>query len=248
MKTRMNLIDQIFGRLTVIDYDLNNHKKGTYFLCQCSCENKTIISVRGSHLKDGNVQSCGCLQKELASERFRKYNTYDLTGDYGIGYTSKGEEFYFDLEDYDKIKDYCWGIHHTGYVCSRIRETNEYIALHRLILNLEQNKIVDHINHNKIDNRKFNLRITNVHGNAINKRTQKNNTSGHSGVSYHKAQKKWCARIPINKKRIHLGYFTNKEDAIAARKTAEIKYFGEFRYQPELDVQNLNSQNTSVIA
>ena len=41
------------------------------------------------------------------SETFKKYNTYDLSGEYGIGYTSKGEEFYFDLDDYDKIKDYC---------------------------------------------------------------------------------------------------------------------------------------------
>ena len=46
----------------------------------------------------------------------KKYNTYDLTGEYGIGYTSKDEEFYFDLEDYDKIKDYCWRITMQGYV------------------------------------------------------------------------------------------------------------------------------------
>ena len=46
----------------------------------------------------------------MLSEKYnpKKYNKYDLTGKFGIGYTSKGEEFYFDLEDYDKIKNHLW--------------------------------------------------------------------------------------------------------------------------------------------
>ncbi|WP_368488451.1 hypothetical protein [Clostridium sp. BJN0013] len=39
-----------------------------------------------------------------------KYNTYDLTGEYGIGYDAKGNIFYFDLEDYDRIKDFYWAV------------------------------------------------------------------------------------------------------------------------------------------
>ena len=56
------------------------------------------------------------LKNEKFIERSRKYNTYDLSGDYGIGYTEEGNEFSFDLEDYDKIKNYYWNIDNKGYI------------------------------------------------------------------------------------------------------------------------------------
>ena len=49
-------------------------------------------------------------------KKIKKYNTYDLSGEYGIGYTTKGEKFLFDLEDYEKIKDYCWCVDKTDTV------------------------------------------------------------------------------------------------------------------------------------
>src|SRR5574344_527323 len=110
---RVDLTNQRFGRLLVLSkYDVVG-KGETRWLCQCDCGNKCVVSRGG--LKGGKTQSCGCLQKERASEIKRKYNTYDLSGEYGIGYTSKGEEFYFDLEDYDKIKDYCWCLNDQDY-------------------------------------------------------------------------------------------------------------------------------------
>ena len=57
----------------------------------------------------------------------------------------------------------------------------------------------------------------------------RNNTSGVIGVHWDKVIKKWRARVMLNGKSKHLGYFTNKEDAIKARKEGEIKYFGDFR-------------------
>jgi len=107
-----DLTDQKFERLTVIERDYEKEKimksRNACWKCLCICGN--YISVSSNHLKSGNVKSCGCLNSELVINRSKKYNTYNLTGEYGIGYTSKGEEFYFDLEDYDKIKDYCWCI------------------------------------------------------------------------------------------------------------------------------------------
>ena len=61
----------------------------------------------------------------------------------------------------------------------------------------------------------------------MNRRLQSNNTSGYTGVSFDKKTNKWMARI----NKVTLGYFENIEDAIKARKEAEIKYFGEFRYK-----------------
>jgi len=59
--------------------------------------------VRRGNLKDGHTRSCGCLH----SENNRKLNRYDLSGVYGIGYTSNtGIKFYFDKDDFDKISKY----------------------------------------------------------------------------------------------------------------------------------------------
>ena len=59
--------------------------------------------------------------RDVITGRFiPQQNVYDLSGEYGIGYTLKGEEFYFDLEDYDKIKDYCWHIN-KKYVCTKYK-------------------------------------------------------------------------------------------------------------------------------
>lgn len=63
----------------------------------------------------------------------------------------------------------------------------------------------------------------------MNRSMRSDNTSGVTGVYWCKSRNKWNAEIRINSKKINLGYFINKEDAIKARKRAEIKYFGEYR-------------------
>ena len=60
---------------------------------------------------------------------------------------------------------------------------------------------------------------------------QRNNKSGVTGVVWVEQINRWTAQITYQKKRIHLGSFENLEDAIKARENAEIKYFGEYRYQ-----------------
>jgi hypothetical protein len=83
---------------------------------------------------------------------------------------------------------------------------------------------LDHINHDKLDNRIENLRLVSHAENNRNASIHKNSTSGVPGVSWHKHIKKWYARIHINKKRIHLGYFNNKADAYVVYKAACRKY------------------------
>lgn len=60
------------------------------------------------------------------------------------------------------------------------------------------------------------------------KKTQINNTSGHKGVHLNKKSGKWVARIGLNSKRITIGTYDNFEDAVKARKDAEMTYYGEF--------------------
>ena len=173
------------------------------------------------------MKSCGCLDIEKSTDRLvnfnRKYNKYDLSGEYGIGWTSNtNKEFYFDLEDFDKIKDYCWYEDGYGYICSSSFGHN--VRMHRIVLGIDDElKDVDHRNHNKNNNQKYNLRICTRSQNSMNRQ----NTIG---VHWDKSRSKWISKIRKNYKNIFLGRFDNFKDAVKARKQAEEKYFGEFSY------------------
>lgn len=167
----------------------------------------------------------------------KKFNVYNINGEYGIGYDCNNKQFYFDTEDYDKIKCYCWYVDEHGYV--RTIRNNKKIYLHRFVMNIinDKNIIVDHINRNRNDCRKSNLRLVNDTQSAINKGIKSNNTSGTIGVSFSKLHQKWESYITVNKKRIHLGIFKDYDDAVKVRKEAEEKYFGE--YAPEIYKENI---------
>jgi len=90
-------------------------------------------------------------------------------------------------------------------------------------------KMLDHENLNKQDNWIKNLRLATRPENGRNRGPNKNNTSGVTGVYWHKTAQKWQAQIMVNGKTKYLGLYINKEDAIQARKEAEKKYFGKFR-------------------
>ena len=216
-------------------------RKYERYYCSCNCgkytENNPKL-IKYQAIKHGNTKSCGCLVKDKSplnnKTLIKKYNVFDMeSNEYGIGYTFKGEEFYFDKEDYDKIKEYCWYISNNGYVRAKALDgTGKHVSFHAVLFsNFSLNlKDVDHKNHNKKDNRKHNLRIVTRSQNNMNRKLFSNNTSGVTGVCWNKAANKWAAHIRINKKRIHLGYFNDFEDAVKARKEAEEKYFGEFSY------------------
>ena len=83
---------------------------------------------------------------------------------------------------------------------------------------------IDHINGDRSDNRWENLRLVSRIENQRNSKRYKSNTSGVMGVCWYKREKRWVARIGTGKKPKVLGYFTEFEDAVAARKAAEIEY------------------------
>lgn len=227
----MDMIGKKYGNLTVINYIGNNKKNLKLYKCLCDCGN--IIDVVGCYLRSGKKDNCGCKTKEKQSLSKRKYNTYDLTGEYGIGYTLKGKEFYFDLEDYDKIKDYCWNVHE-GYITAMNKE-RKYVRIHRIIMDIEdQNIQVDHSNRNPIDNRKENLRVCTDLENSRNKNIRKNNLTGFIGISI-RENGTYRVRIRDGKKEISIGCYKNIEDAIYNRLKAELKYYGnEFAPQRHL--------------
>ena len=135
-----------------------------------------------------------------------------------------------DIEDVEKVMKHKWSLEgRNKYVVTRVKRKS--IKLHRVIMDCPDDMVVDHISHDRLDNRKCNLRICTRKQNLHNLKQNKRNTSGQIGVSFDKKSSKWRARIFICGKEIRLGNFYNIQEAIAARKAAEKKYYGEFAYK-----------------
>jgi len=142
---------------------------------------------------------------------------------------------WIDLEDYDKIKEYKWYVkkdYYSGcfYVSSHDLTTKnkKSIRLHRIVMDAKSDQIIDHVNHDTLDNRKQNLRFCSHQENMRNKGKLKNTSSKYKGVSFHKRDKIYTAHITIDKKLIHLGTFKNEIQAAMAYDEAAVKYFGEY--------------------
>ena len=221
------------SRLTVIrqveDYIEPNGRHRDQWLCECNCEDKTLINIIGKCIKSGHTKSCGCLQREIASDMFSKENRHDLSGEYGVLWSANtDEEIYFDLDDAEIILQHTWHIDGDGYAKAMI--DGKLTRMHQLI----GCKWFDHINRNKKDNRKSNLRKCTRKENARNVSMRSNNTSGFIGVSWCALMNKWYAQIVVDGKVMGLGYFVNKTDAVIARLRAENQYFKDFAPQRHL--------------
>lgn len=99
-------------------------------------------------------------------------------------------------------------------------------SMHRLILDAPLGMLVDHINGNGLDNRRDNLRLATKGQNNYNTRLRRDNATGYKGVKRNCLR--WVARIRIDRRLIHLGSFSTKEDAARAYDSAARRHFGEF--------------------
>lgn len=97
------------------------------------------------------------------------------------------------------------------------------LSMHRVVMNAPKGRLVDHINHDGLDNRKANLRIPPGNGrreNALNRKKElmSSNTSGFTGVCWHKQKRKWEVRMRMSGKNLYLGSFNTKKEATKAVK------------------------------
>jgi hypothetical protein len=100
----------------------------------------------------------------------------------------------------------------------------------RYILNCGFGEIIDHINHDTLDNRRQNLRKCTGTQNKTNSKIYRNNKSGFKGVHWHKRDGTWGASIGYNGKQIHIGYFATLEEAARAYNETARQLHGEFAY------------------
>lgn len=134
-----------------------------------------------------------------------------------------------DTEDLEKVKSYKgtwhaqWKAHvNSFYVAGSIKKTNKKygkVHLHRLIMDCPEGYVVDHINHDTVDNRKYNLRVVTQ---AENSRNRKD--ANYSGVTWNNKDKRFRARIQVNKKEIWIGNFKCAKEAREAVKRERKKH------------------------
>ena len=164
--------------------------------------------------------------------------TQEFTPDYIVIQLTKGQSTWISPEDAD-LANIKWqangGSDRSRYACRQNPEhksQKEY--LHRVILErllsrpLLKGEVVDHINMNKLDNRRENLRVATRSQNQENRGMPRNNKSGYKGVSWVKKDKKWTARIKHNKEAYSLGFFKTPEEAYQAYCDKARELHGEF--------------------
>jgi hypothetical protein len=148
---------------------------------------------------------------------------------------TQGKFALVDDEDYEYLNQWKWCCQSQEFIDYAIRCIygeigHTTIRMHRVILHAKQGQIIDHINHNGLDNRKLNLRFCTCSQNNINRIRQNNNTSGFRGIfrAWRKTKPRWGAHLQLNGKIKHAGYYDSPEEAARAYDLIAKTYFGEY--------------------
>jgi len=143
---------------------------------------------------------------------------------------SKGQFALVDEADFDWLNQWKWFYLNPGYAARSVRIGKKVIKIlmHREITKAPKGMETDHINENKVDNRRINLRVCTKGQNNRNRGKLSTNTSGYKGVYWHKYSKKWTASIAYNGKKYFLGYFVDKKEAAKAYDKAALTMHKEY--------------------
>lgn len=209
----VDLTGQCFGHWKVLER-ANKKGKQAYWVCMCDCG---VVKVVGaSSLRNGTSKSCGCKDGKL--------NPYYIKDEVVYVKLSNCEDFMLcDIDDWYRLRLFKWHKDSLGYAaCSKLKK-----RCHCCVIDSNSNnQVIDHINRNRLDNRKSNLRVVSYKENVRNSNKKSTNKSGIVGVWYDKQRMKWCAGISANGVSISLGRYDTIADAYTARVHGENKYWG----------------------
>ena len=195
---KLDLTGNTYGRLTVLG-DVGKRTKNGKVLWHCLCECGRVTFVRGDHLKNGEIRSCGCLNEEKNHKRFK-----DLSN-------TETDNFKVIDRAYSKNKRVYWNC-----ICKHCGNHIE----------LQSNQIERYSScgckHNRSTKERM-AEISDPESLKTNKPTAKS-TTGVRGVYFNKRKNRYQAFINVDKKPKYLGSFASLEEATKIRREAEIEY------------------------
>lgn len=218
-RKKRDLTGQDFGSLKVIAEAGSDKWGNALWKCKCECGKEPVVAAHS--MVSGKTKTCG--------HRYSYSNSYKMSDDggYMIGIFSNGDEFLFDIVDYEMVKAYTW-YQVAGYATAL--GGHKTTLLHRLLMNNPKGLQVDHINLDRSDNRRSNLRLATNKENQRNRGITKNNTSGAKGVWLRSKYNDYRASIKVDGRSIHIGYYPTFIEASEAYDRMADHYFGEFAW------------------
>lgn len=172
---------------------------------------------------DNNPRTEKDLNDFVITDEGAVFDVYDI-------HSNKVGEFIVDENDVQKIRYHKWRQDTNGRIITgNCTNKNPRRELSRFLLDVDDERVVDHRDGNVKNNRRSNLRACTFQENAKNVSSVSNNTSGYIGVHWDSERNKWAPEIRDENRRWHLGRFSNIEEAVYARFCAEEELYGEFR-------------------
>lgn len=198
-------IEQYVGKefpntsLTILGFAGRNKRR--QILVECSSESRGVFTAVWNDIKRGKTKGA----RRGLSRIIR--NKYEVCDNYVKVFFKNGSFFLCDPEDIGLVEQNTWYLNQNGYARS---SNGDYF--HRMVIDIPDGRVVDHINRDKLDNRKQNQRACLPLDNCHNRGVYLTNTSGHTGV-YKLKNGTFAAEITANYKHIHLGKFKTYEEA-----------------------------------
>lgn len=212
---KIEMIGKKFGRLMVLEGAGRSKRSEDLYRCECECGVCKII--RGRHLRARTIKSCGCLSAEMAKERA---TTHGMT---------KTPTFSTWLS----MQQRCTNPNHPSYkyygdrgitVCNEWKKSFSSFLKDMGIR--PKGTSIDRFPNNNGNYEPGNCRWATPQEQCRNRRLRNDNKTGAQGIYWHKVEKKYHVSITSNHIRHNIGYFVRLEDARAARRVAESKYWG----------------------
>ena len=145
---------------------------------------------------------------------------------------TRGKNALVDKDVFERLSKHKWFFEDSGYPMTNIKEDGKWKKerMHYFIMEKKEGKIIDHINRNRLDNRKSNLRYATYSENFHNADISKRNKSGYKGVHWDKQSQKWRAMASVKGKQKHIGLYDCKKEAAKAYNDFVVRTAGEFAH------------------